>query len=329
MSWNNPKPQNYTYGTHQLNPDNLQELKGATDKISSISWFKQFVCCSSWDKCLYLWEIQNSKSRQVMKKETQCPILSTLFVNQGIYFGNFLGQIKIYTNNQVMDIGKHDDCQSGNAITSINYVPQKNLLISSSWDKKCCYWDLNQKKCVLSMPLTDKVYKCCVSNTTMIALCPDKIFVFDLRNPKTPQGIQPTGLKVASRSLALSNQFYAVGSIGGRVAIKSSNKNKSFTFKCGIEEKIHCFPVNDMCFHPNKSELLGTVGSNGRYSIWDVNNRRSIYKQKNKITCSLTCCSFDQSGKFFAVAVSYDFSRGTSSNLYGNKTHHRILLHPL
>lgn len=320
----------HSYSANQLNPDKQQELNGVTNTISSISWLNNFVCCSSWDKCIYLWEVQNS--RQVMKKETKFPILSTLFLNQGILFGDIVGNIRVFSNNQVMDVGKHDKSQTGSAITSLCFIPPKNALVSSSWNKKCCFWDMRQKKCAHTIPFSEKIYKCCTINNIIVALCSgnqNQVVLFDMRNTSKPQNVHSTGLNFPSRSLALSSQYYAVGSVAGRVAVKptASNKNKEFTFKCAVEDKVHCFPVNDLCFHPNKPEFMGSAGSNGRYSVWDVNARRSVFKQRKRISCSINCCNFNQSGNKLAVAVSYDFSRGTSSSLFGNKTHHKILLH--
>jgi len=345
MSWkynqfgtNNKNSHNYNINT--LNPTKLHELKGMTDTISDISWFKQFVSCSSWDGCVYLWQtVRNKKilkSKKSFKRNYEIPIISCLLLNNILISGSITGIITAVDveKNRDMKIGIHkqQNGNEGNSITCLKHIPERNLIASSSWNRKCCFWDTKTQKCSLSIPFPERIYDFDIFKNVMVVLCAgienQQVFIFDLRNPKQPLKVESTGLNTMSRTISISpsKRYYAIGSIGGRVSIKPLiQKFKPFVFKCSFEGKNNAFPVNDICF--NSTNLMGTVGSNGRYQIWNVDNKEAIFRFKKRISCSITKGVFNNDGNIYALGVSYDVSRGINSCLYKNKTHQRILLH--
>jgi mRNA export factor len=77
---------------------------------------------------------------------------------------------------------------------------------------------------------------------------------------------------------------FALGSIEGRVAIQyveAQNPKDNFTFKCHRStpsqpnQPQDIYAVNDIVFHPIYM-TLATVGSDGRFSFWDKDNRYNI-----------------------------------------------------
>ncbi len=342
MSWNTfkKKQDSLYYSTFNLNPQKLHELKGPQDTISDMSWFNQYVICSSWDKSVYLWETKkngkNIQSRPLKKFTQDSPVFSCKFINNSIVSGTGSGCIvkNDLQNPNPFIVGKHNNLP----VSGLEFIQPYNLILSSSWDKRCCYWDLRQNKCTLSIPMPELVYRISVMNEMLTVLCKGKyqdqktynqpVFIFDLRKPKSPVKFESPGLCLLSRCISISptKKFYAVGDIGGRVAIQSlSGGIKPFKFKCAVEGHKR-FPVNDICFNP-KNGLMGTVSGDGRYNIWNVEKQNREEKPSKRISSSLTRCSFNQQGDIFAIAVSYDFTRGTNDKLYKNKTHQRILLY--
>ena len=88
------------------------------------------------------------------------------------------------------------------------------------------------------------------------------------------------------------------------------------------------FPVNGLCINKRNGHV-GVVGSNGFYHIYDLPTKRREYTNKQRISCSLTKCKFDNSGRIFSFGVSYDLSRGTNNGMFNNKRHQKILLEKL
>ena len=77
---------------------------------------------------------------------------------------------------------------------------------------------------------------------------------------------------------------FALGSIEGRVAIQyidPKNPKDNFTFKCHRSQPTQqnqpqdIYSVNDIVFHPQYM-TLATVGSDGKFSFWDKDNRLII-----------------------------------------------------
>ena len=82
--------------------------------------------------------------------------------------------------------------------------------------------------------------------------------------------------------------------------------------------------VNDVAFHPAHG-TLATVGSDGRYSFWDKDQRTKL-KTSDQMDQSITTCGFDATGHIFAFAVGYDWSRGHEH--YDPTKKVRVFLHP-
>jgi mRNA export factor len=128
-----------------------------------------------------------------------------------------------------------------------------------------------------------------------------------------------------------------LGSIEGRVAIQyiePKSPKDNFTFKCHRSQPSQpnqpqdIYAVNDIAFHPQYM-TLATVGSDGKFSFWDKDNRFvEILKYVLSIYCCfffvlrtklkspelpgdtpITCCTIDSRGKIFAYAIGYDWHK--------------------
>ncbi|KIH64008.1 hypothetical protein ANCDUO_05684, partial [Ancylostoma duodenale] len=65
--------------------------------------------------------------------------------------------------------------------------------------------------------------------------------------------------------------------------------------------------VNDIVFHPQHNTLV-TIGSDGRYSMWDKDARTKL-KTSDAAPLPLTCAAIHASGQVMAYAIGYDWSR--------------------
>lgn len=121
---------------------------------------------------------------------------------------------------------------------------------------------------------------------------------------------------------------FAVGSIEGRVAIMYVNAANpsvdNFTFKChrstpSVSPNTQdIYSVNDIAFHPTHN-TLATVGSDGRYSFWDKDERTKLKTSDSTGDQSITCCALDSRGQLFAYSSSYDWHKGHEGNVPNKK----------
>ncbi|RCN53143.1 hypothetical protein ANCCAN_00696 [Ancylostoma caninum] len=70
---------------------------------------------------------------------------------------------------------------------------------------------------------------------------------------------------------------------------------------------LHKDRVNDIVFHPQHNTLV-TIGSDGRYSMWDKDARTKL-KTSDAAPLPLTCAAIHASGQVMAYAIGYDWSR--------------------
>jgi len=346
---NNFIQKQFKYHPHNLNPERLHELKGPTDTITDIVWFKQFVGCSSWDKCVYVWQIDVSankfRSRPVYKDTLRSPLLSCFLMNGMIFTGDFTGNLDVINiqKKAKQNFGKHmeNPKTKGSAITSIKQVNQ-NTVLTSSLNCRCKYWDLRNKKAVMVVNCPERVFCADVHQNMVAVACgwaKQHLLIYDSRKPNNPMKSIPLlkrpnvteALDHPGRNITICPDYVAVGSVGGRLSIVGmTGKVETFQSKVCCEGKPlnvkpFRFPVNGLCVN-NKNGYTGVVDASGHYQIFDFSQKKRAMFNKKRISCSLTKCKFDDSGNIFAFGVSYDFSRGQSSEMYNNKTHQRILL---
>ncbi|EPB75930.1 hypothetical protein ANCCEY_04991 [Ancylostoma ceylanicum] len=74
--------------------------------------------------------------------------------------------------------------------------------------------------------------------------------------------------------------------------------------------------VNDIVFHPQHNTLV-TIGSDGRYSMWDKDARTKL-KTSDAAPLPLTCAAIHASGQVMAYAIGYDWSRQLAKGVVGS-----------
>jgi mRNA export factor len=332
----------------QLNPNYLSQLnhprKPPFDTISSLSWDKtnNNIAASSWDGFVTVWSVYKdelgAKKKKIRSKfiyqnpKSKYPILCTSLNNNHIFTGNCKGICSIYNinKNKKRNLIKHKS-----AISCLSYVGSKKWVVTGSWDKKCQLYDLKSKKNINTFNIPERVYRLAIQKYMLvISFGLEKragIMIIDLRKFDKPYKLQKkTFIKGHVKSLALSKhlKWYAVGTTHGRIAVRYIHQpKKSFNFKCHRLKKINCFPVNDVCFHPIKMNMLASCGSDGFYHFWDIQKQSRIFELKKKHSCSLSCGKFNKDGSMYAYAVSYDFHRLSKSVLYKKRGHNKILIH--
>jgi len=93
----------------------------------------------------------------------------------------------------------------------------------------------------------------------------------------------------------------------------------NFEIKCH-----HSTSVNDIKFHP-KHGTMATAGSDGAFSFWDKEKRKTMKTQQ--MQQPVTSCCFNHDGQIFASSVGYDWAKGVGLNNSEQKKSH-IFLHP-
>lgn len=176
-----------------------------------------------------------------------------------------------------------------------------------------------------------------------------KVHIYDLRKLEKAEEIRESVVKYQIRCLEsfADGHGFAVGSVEGRVAYEYFNPSvnatkasgvehpadilnkKSYAFRChrekiaeddplrledpslipGQSDKI--FPVNAIAFH-NKYNTFATGGSDGSVSVWDGIQKKRLWRLNRPFPTSITSLAFSQDGSRMALAVSYDFSTGSS-----------------
>lgn len=82
------------------------------------------------------------------------------------------------TNSQ--NIGKHDG-----PINKCKFIPDLNIVVTSSWDKTIRAWDCRQPNPALTLTLSDRIYVMDARGQAMVAGTADKkISVYDIRANK-------------------------------------------------------------------------------------------------------------------------------------------------
>lgn len=231
-------------------------------------------------------------------------------------------------SNQVAVVGTHDG-----PIRTCHWINGNNYqcLMTGSFDKTLRFWDMKnlpQQTQMASIQLPERVYAAdVVYPMAVVALANKHIKVYNLENGPTEVKDIESQLKFQIRCIAIfkdkTNQNpagFALGSIEGRVAVQyveAANPKDNFTFKCHRSAELvngyqEIYAVNDISFHPQHGTLV-TIGSDGRYSMWDKDARTKL-KTSDPHPMPLTCCDVHSSGAFLVYALGYDWSRVSYSS---------------
>jgi mRNA export factor len=229
------------------------------------------------------------------------------------------------TAASVQNVGRHDQ-----PIRNLKFVPESNILITSSWDKSIRAWDCRQRGPVWSLSLSERIYAMDAKKTHIVACTADRsIHIINITTAsKMGQYVSPLDYQSRCVSVFHDDSGFALGSIEGRVAIEyfsdleakisatstgtKAQGTKSFAFKCH-RHNTDIYPVNAVDCHPN--DTFASAGADGTFHFWDkdAKTRLAAFESFKKL-CPITACKFSPRGDMFFYALSYDWSKGYSGN---------------
>ncbi|GMT28281.1 hypothetical protein PFISCL1PPCAC_19578, partial [Pristionchus fissidentatus] len=308
------------------------------DTISALKWSPTgnppLLAAGSWDGIVRVWAI-NDKGESEGKAQQQipAPVMAMDWFDDGsklfIAAADKLARVWDLASNTVAVCGTHDG-----PVSTCNWVKGTNYscLMTGSFDKTLRFWDMRQlptQSAMAQLQVAERIYSAdVVFPMACVALANKGIVIYNLENgPQEVKQIE-SPLKSQSRCISIFKDKnnglpcgFALGSIEGRVAIQlieAPNPKDNFTFKCHRSAELvggyqEIYGVNDIGFHPSYGTLV-TIGSDGRYSMWDKDARTKL-KTSDQHPLSLTKVSFHSSGMMMAYAVGYDWSRGHEGNV--------------
>jgi mRNA export factor len=196
-------------------------------------------------------------------------------------------------------------------------VPQLSAYVSGSWDSYACLWSA-QQRCEMRIPLPERCYAMAARGHWLVVGCANRqIRIIDLRRMDRPFRDMLSPLKFQTRALDVATNltWFAVTSVEGRCSVvhfETDASSGDFTFKCHRVRGTDIYPVNDVHFHPTTG-AFATVGNDGVYNFWDKESRNRLKSHDIPLTKGLIRGRFNHDGSLFAVAASYDWSRGPAN----------------
>ncbi|CAF1116902.1 unnamed protein product [Rotaria sordida] len=306
-------------------------------KFSPASVPQTYLIASSWANDIRCWEIQsNGQTIAKAMQKHDAPILSCCWSDDGtkVFTASCDKTAKMWDlqSNTFVQIAAHDQ-----PIRTINYIqrPSYACVMTGGWDRTVKFWDTRQATPLKQLALTERIYAADVFGPMAVITTADRaIQVYSLDQGPTEYKKIESLLKYQHRCISIftdksrNPNGFAIGSIEGRVAITYVDTPNpaadNFTFKChrstptATSSTQDIFSVNDIAFHPIHG-TLATVGSDGRYSFWDKDDRTKLKTSDVINDQSITCCAFDSRGQLFGYASSYDWHKGHEGNIQTKK----------
>jgi len=288
-----------------------------SDGISSMSFSPvgNFLCATSWDNNVRVWEIDPNARNSSAKAQTthEQPVLHASWSGDGtkIYAGDCAGKAKCWDlpTNQSTQVAQH-----GAPIKSCIWIEESKILATASWDKTIKYWDCRTPNPVITVNLPEKCYYMDIRHPLCCVATAEKhIVIYNLQNPQQEYKRITSPLKHQTRVVTcFPNKLgFAVGSIEGRVGIhhiEEKDSTDNFAFKCHRENTSDLYAVNSIVFHPSYG-TFATAGSDGTYNFWDKDSKQRL-KAFPKVAAPIPCAAFNTQGTVYAYACSYDWSKG-------------------
>jgi mRNA export factor len=314
------------------------------DSISDLAFSPQadFFSVSSWDKKVRIYEVSaNGTTEGRALYEHDAPVLTTRWTSDGtkVISGGCDKQVKLYDlqSGQAQQIGAHDA-----PVKSVRFVEcgpaNTPVVVSGSWDKTLRYWDTRTPNPIATIQLPERVYAMDSSQKLLVVGTAERhVCIIDLNNPQQITKTVTSPLKWQTRSIACYPQGngYALGSIEGRCAFQYIDDGEQaqlgFTFKCHRRSETkqgrtenHIYALNSICAHPVYG-TFATAGSDGCFNFWDKDAKHRL-KGFPALGGPISAAGFNRNGNIYAVAVSYDWSKGHTMN---NPQHPNLIrLHP-
>jgi mRNA export factor len=326
-------------------------------KFSPASIQQTYLIASSWANDIRCWEIQaNGQTIAKAMQKHDAPILNCCWSEDGskVFTASCDKTAKMWDlqSNAFIQIAAHDQ-----PIRTIHYIqrPSYSCVMTGSWDRTgkkknlllrkkkndfliialVKFWDTRQATPLKQFTFSERIYAADIFGPMAVITTADRgIYVYSLDQGPIEYKKFDSLLKYQHRCISIfpdktrKPHGFAIGSIEGRVAIMYVDTANpvvdNFTFKCHRSNPTpplniqDIYSVNDIAFHPLHN-TLATVGSDGRYSFWDKDERTKLKTSDLINDQSMTCCAFDSRGQLFAYASSYDWHKGHEGNIQTKK----------
>lgn len=136
-----------------------------------------------------VWEINNQgQSNPSGEQAHAAPVLSCAWNPQGNQVATGVADKSVMLwdlgSNQMKQIGGHDA-----PVKEVHYFTAGNsqMVVSGSWDRTICYWDMRQEQAAKVVKLPERVWTMDLTGNLLTAILGNnEICVFDLNNPDRP-----------------------------------------------------------------------------------------------------------------------------------------------
>jgi len=347
----------------------LQYLRSSTSSsLSSNNDSKKLLASTSWDGAVRVHDTAGDNSPLLLTHNMESgPLLSLAVPARSssseattIIAGGLDGSVKSFdiATSAVQSIGSHgrnsssgsssssNGNSSSNACSCLSAMSNddssSNVVISASWNRQLCIWDLRQQQRngsnaipAAEAVLPGKAFAMDVDatrNRVLVATSGRRNCFFDLRmlkdeeNEKEKSKIfkfdsvleRESSLKFQTRCVKFfpDGHGFCLGSIEGRVGVEFLDelvdvqmKLTRYAFKCHRSANGLVHPVNVIDFHPKHRHTFATGGCDGTVVLWDGQNKKKLTVLPAFPT-SISALCFSPDGTELAIASSYTHEEG-------------------
>ncbi|ORX37704.1 WD40-repeat-containing domain protein [Kockovaella imperatae] len=311
-----------------------QSLQPPADGISALAFSadSQRLLVASWDGSIQLHELTIPPTAPRIFTHPAAVLSVTFGSSSNTAFSGGLDKRVREWNfetGQCRVLGKHDD-----AVSSIVWCPEKQILLTGSWDQTLKVWTPSSDSPLTSSHnLPNRIYSIAHSPATskvLVSMAHRHVWVFDagaLASAAQGQTLQPeqqreSALKFLTRSIALmaDGKGWASGSIEGRIAVEYVDPDpaaqaQKYAFRAHRQnvDGVDCvYPVNALAYHPQYN-TFASGGSDGFISIWDHSAKKRM-KLYSKYPTAISSLAFSPDGSKLAIGASYEHDNAVNES---------------
>ncbi|AMD22531.1 HHL239Wp [Eremothecium sinecaudum] len=249
---------------------------------------------ASWDGTVSLYDWEQNKLLGRLRHKWSLTSVALCVGSTKCYVGSVQGEIlELDWESERLVLVQGVSCTLGVSCMG----SYGHYLVAGSWDGSFIVIDTRRNSVSTKQKLIGKVLSLDCSESRIVCLTTDGIFVFDALNLNNPPIRRDSGLKYQSRCIKLvgKDAGYVQSSIDGRVAVEYfDNSVAKFAFRChrlNLKDMQLVFPVNALCFNPI-SGMLYTGGADGKVVAWNlVSKKKSEELPKVEDSVVKLCCN--------------------------------------